>query len=76
MSQKSKLVRDIHFLEEEIKFLEIKRSRSQASLIEAMISRTPVEDTDAQFFRTFSAEIDVKREQLQKMLEQLAKLDE
>lgn len=76
MSQKSKLVRDIHFLEEEIKFLEIKRSRSQAALIEAMIDHTPVEDTDAQFFRTFSAEIDVKREQLQKMLEQLAKLDE
>ncbi len=39
MSQRSKLAKEIHILEEEIKLLEIKRSRSQASLIEALISR-------------------------------------
>ena len=39
MSQRSKLAKEIHILEEEIKILEIKRSRSQASLIEALISR-------------------------------------
>lgn len=75
MSQKSQLIREIHFVEEEIKFLEIKRSRSQASLIESLIGGGSVEDTDAQFFRTYTAEIEVKREQLQKMVKQLDSLN-
>lgn len=74
MSQRSQLIKEIHFLEEEIKELEIKRSRSQASLIEAMISHTDIKDTDAQFFRTFTAEIEIKREQLQKMILQLERI--
>ena len=39
MSAKKELAKEIHLLEEEIKILEVKRSRSQASLIEALISR-------------------------------------
>ena len=67
MSQRSKLAKEIHILEEEIKALEIKRSRSQASLIEALISRRDPDPTDAEFFRMFTAEIDVKRENLQNL---------
>lgn len=71
MMSRSKLAKEIHALEEEIKILEIKRSRSQASIIEALLSRTNPTDDDVQFFRTFTAEIEVKREQLQKLTKQL-----
>ena len=74
MSRRNKLAKEIKILEEEIKLLEIKRSRSMASLMEALISRTSPDDTDAQFFRTYTAEIDVKREQLQKMTKELETL--
>lgn len=71
MLQRNKLAKEIHALEAEIQLLEIKRSRSQAALIEALISRTQPSDDDVQFFRTFTAQIDVKREQLQKLTKQL-----
>lgn len=74
MFQRNKVVKEIHMLEEEIKLLEIKRSRSQASLIEALISRQEPSEADTQFFRTYSAEIEVKREQLQKLTAQLEKM--
>ncbi len=74
MSNKNKILKEIHVLEEEIKLLELKRSRSLASLMESVISRTTPNETDVQFFRTFTAEIDVKREQLQKLLRQLEEL--
>lgn len=67
MSQRSKMAKELHNLEEEIKILEIKRSRSQAALIESLISRQTPREEDVQFFRTFTAEIEVKREQLQQL---------
>ena len=74
MSNKNKILKEIHVLEEEIKLLELKRSRSLASLLGSVISRTTPDETDVQFFRTFTAEIDVKREQLQKLSRQLEEL--
>ena len=74
MSQKSKLAKEIYALEEEIKALEYKRSRSMAVIIEAMLSRTNPDETDVQFFRTFNAEIEIKREQLQRLTKQLENL--
>lgn len=74
MSKKSNIAKELHLLEEEIKILEIKRSRSQAALIEALISRTEPNETDMDFFRTFTAEIDVKRERMQDLVKQLENL--
>ena len=74
MSQKSKLVKEIDVLEEEIRILEVKRSRSMAVLLEAVISRTTPNETDVQFFRTFNAEIEVKRGHLQLLRRQLENL--
>lgn len=74
MSRRNKLAKELHFLEEEIKFLEIKRSRSQAALIEALISRSQPNDDDVQFFRTFTAEIEVKREQIRQLTSEIEKL--
>lgn len=74
MSFKKELAKEIRSLEEEIKQLEIKRSRSQASLIDALISKQEPEEQDIQFFRTYSAEIELKREQLAKLTRKLETL--
>ena len=71
MLQRNKIAKEIHALEEEIKILEIKRSRSIAVILEALISRTTPNDEDVQYFRTFTDEIEIKREQLQKLTRQL-----
>ena len=74
MSQRSKLAKEINTLEEEIKVLEFKRSRSMAVLMEAMLSGTTPNDTDVQFFRTFNAEIEIKRSHLQLLNKQFESL--
>lgn len=74
MSQKSKLAKELNALENEIKVLESKRARSMAVIMEAMLSRTIPDETDVQFFRTFNADIEIKREELQKLTKQLEKL--
>ena len=74
MSLKKDLAKEIHYLEEEIKILEIKRSRSQAALIESRISQQQPDESEMQFFRTFTADIDVKRERMLALMEQLEKL--
>lgn len=74
MSAKKELAKEIHILEEEIKVLEIKRSRSQAALIEALISREQPDEEEMQFFRTFTADIEVKRERMIALTAQLEKL--
>lgn len=74
MSLKKDLAKEIHYLEEEIKILEIKRSRSQAALIESLISKQQPDESEMQFFRTFTADIDVKRERMLALMEQLEKL--
>lgn len=74
MSRKSVLAKEIHLLEEEIKILEAKRSRSQAALIEALISRKEPDETDVQFFRAFTADIEMRRERMQELTKQLEDL--
>ena len=71
MSRRNALAKEIHALEEEIKLLEIKLNRSMRVIIEALVSREQPKDDDLQFFRTFSAEIDIKREQVQKLVSEL-----
>lgn len=67
MSFKKELGKEIRALEEEIMQLEIKRSRSQASLIDALISKQEPNEQEVQFFRTYTAEIELKREQHAKL---------
>lgn len=76
MSIKKELAKEIRVLEEEIKELEIKRSRSQAALIESLISKQDPDESEMQFFRTYTADIEVKRERLMKMNMQLEKLSQ
>ena len=74
MSAKRDLAREIQALEDEIKELEGKRLRSMSSLLESVISKTEIGTDEARFFRTYTAEIEVKRERLIQLKKQLAEL--
>lgn len=74
MSLKRDLAREIQVLEDEIKELESKRLRSMSSLLESVISKTEIGTDEARFFRTYTAEIEVKREKLIQLKKQLAAL--
>ena len=67
MSLKKQLANEINALEREIQYLEIKRSRSIAALLESYISQTRPNDDDVAFFRAFTHEIESKRQQLQEL---------
>ena len=67
MSLNKQLANEINALEREIQYLEIKRSRSIAALLESYISQTIPNDDDVAFFRAFTQEIESKRQQLQEL---------
>ena len=71
MSLKKDLAKEIGILEKEMQALESKRSRSMAALMEALISRRDPNETEMQFFRQYTAEIEVKREKLIEMTNRL-----
>lgn len=74
MSLKKDLAKEIGLLEKEMHELEGKRSRSMAALMEALISRRDPDETEMQFFRQYTAEIDVKREKLIELTKQLQQI--
>lgn len=71
MSTKRQIAQEIRLLKEEIKILEAKRSRSQAHIVDCLIAQKDPDPQETRFFRTFSAEIDVKRERLLELTDQL-----
>ncbi len=74
MSIKKEIAKEINMLEEEIKILEAKRSRSQAVIIEAMLSRVEPDENDVAYFRAFTQQINLKRERVQKLTAELEKI--
>ena len=74
MSLKKDLAREIGLLEKEMQELESKRSRSMAALMESLISRRDPDVSEMQFFRQYTAEIEIKREKLIELTTQLKKL--
>ena len=71
MSLKKDLAKEISILEKEMREIESKRTRSMAALVEALVSKHEPEEREMQFFRQYSAEIEVKREELVKLTKQL-----
>ena len=71
MSLRKDLAKEIGLLENEIKELEVKRTRSMSALMESLISKREPEETEMQFFRQYSAEIEVKRGKLTEITKQL-----
>ena len=74
MSLKKDLAKEIGMLEREMSELESKRVRSMAALMESLISRRDPNDFEMQFFRQYTAEIEIKREKLIDLNEKLKKL--
>lgn len=74
MSLKREIAKEINMLEQEIKILEEKRSRSQAVIIEALLSHIMPDETDVAYFRAFTQQINLKRERIAKLTEELEKL--
>ena len=74
MSLKKDLAREIAMLEKEMQELESKRTRSMASLMESLISRKDPNEFEMQYFRQYSAEIEIKREKLIEMTVRLKKM--
>ena len=74
MSLKKDLAKEIAVLEKEMGELESKRVRSMAALMESLISRRDPNTFEMQFFRQYSAEIEIKREKLIELSEKLKKL--
>lgn len=75
MSKKSVLKKSIAETEAEIDALEKKRSRSQSSILEAYLSNQRPTKADVEYFRTYSRLIEVERENLRKLQEELKSLD-
>ena len=74
MSLKKDLAKEIGMLEREMSELESKRVRSMAALMESLISRRDPQESEMQFFRQYTAEIEIKREKLIDLNEKLKKL--
>ena len=74
MSLKKDLAKEIGMLEKEMEELESKRVRSMAALMESLISKRDPNTFEMQFFRQYTAEIEIKREKLIELNEKLKKL--
>lgn len=74
MSLKRDLAKEIGTIEKEMQALESKRARSMAALMESLISRRDPAEQEMQFFRQYTAEIEVKRERVVELTERLKKL--
>lgn len=75
MSKRSELKKAIVESEKEIDNLEKKRNRSQSAVLEAILAQTKPKKADVEYFRTYSSLIEVERENLRKLREELAALD-
>lgn len=71
MSKKGELKKAIDDSEREIAALEQKLTRSQSSLMRAMITGKTASPEDQEYFRVFSELIDAEREHLQKLYKEL-----
>ncbi|MDE6966083.1 MAG: hypothetical protein K2O94_03785 [Clostridiales bacterium] len=74
MSLKRDLAKELRMIEAEIQSLEIKRSRSQAALIQALVDHKDPDTTDIGYFRTYTAQIEVKRDRLKEVTKKLEAL--
>ena len=74
MSKKSVLKKAIADTEVEIDELERKRNRSQSAILEAYLSGKRPTKADAEYFRTYSKLIEVERENLRKLKDELSTL--
>lgn len=74
MSRKSELKKAIIDSEKEIAELERKCSRSQTAILKSILRNDKVDEQDAQYFRVYTSLIEVERENLRKLNDELKSL--
>ena len=67
MFEKFTLKRGIKKYKKQIEAIEKKRIRSQAALINAILSNTTPDDTDVDYFNRYTAEIEELRSKMQEL---------
>lgn len=75
MFEKSKLKKETKKSIERINFLEQKRVRSQAALVEAILKNTQPNDEDVDYFNQFTEKIDAERDNLKRLQNELEELN-
>lgn len=74
MKSRKIIAKEINLLDMEMRELEVKRSRSMAALVESLVAKVKPDEQEMQFFRQYTAEIEVKRERLSALTSQLQAL--
>lgn len=75
MSKKSELEKKIRESEAELDMLEQKRLRSMSEFIVALVNHETPTPEDVEYFKTFSGLIDLERENLRMLNDELDKLN-
>ena len=75
MFKKMKLKKAIEQCKKDIADLEQKRTRSQAALVEAILTKSEPKDDDVDFFNKFTEQIETKRQELHSLMRELDELD-
>ena len=71
MFEKQKLKKQIKVIRQRILFLEQKRARSQAALVDAILKKVDPSDDDVEYFNQFTGEIDRLRTEMHALEKQL-----
>ena len=74
MFEAAKLKKEIKKSKETIEVLEKKRTRSQAALVEAILTHQDPDDSDVEFFNHFTELIESERNRLHQLTKQLENL--
>ncbi len=75
MFKKMKLKKQIEDCKKRITELEQKRSRSQAALVEAILTHTEPDDKDVDFFNMFTKQIEDVREDMHAKMVELEEME-
>ena len=71
MFEKSKLKKEIKKAKSNIEMLEKKRTRSQAALVEAILTQQSPDDSDVEYFNRFTELIEAERKKMHELEKQL-----
>ena len=74
MFEKAKLKAKIRKCKKEIAALEQKRVRSQAALVEAILTHQAPKDDDVEFFNKYTAQIETVRQKMHELQQQLKEM--
>lgn len=74
MFKKFKLKKKIRYYKEQIEMLEKKRARSQAALVEAILTHTSPSDEDVDYFNNYTKQINEIRNRMHEMQIEYSKL--